>query len=240
MTKLAEEKYFVEKTTDGQDIPQALEHGGPSIAKDKEIGHEKLANECSVTVTPKRELDIAGTENPSREQNQGAVDAASPNPTKAPNRPPSLIPRLVEKPRQALLPIKRPLQLRTLDSLTGAHATRNKVHDVVAVICSVDATVIKPATMPPKRDMRIVDPSTDKKVLVSVFVDPIRFRPPVGTVALFRSLTTHEWDRGMLNVYPQQCAGREWFVPDPVGVPGCDVPALKEWWRRRTRDDGGG
>ena len=78
--------------------------------------------------------------------------------------------------------------------------------------------------------MRIVDPSTSKRVLVSVFVNPINFKPSVGTIALFRSLTTHEWDRGMLNAYPQQCEGKDWFIIDPIGVEGCDVPGLRNWW----------
>lgn len=132
--------------------------------------------------------------------------------------------------RQTLVPIKRPLCIRSLDSVTGAHASRNKVFDFFAVIYSIEAQVVKPPMMPLKRDMRIVDPSTSKRVLVSVFVNPIKFKPSVGTIALFRSLTTHEWDRGMLNAYPQQCEGKDWFIIDPIDVEGCDVPALRNWW----------
>ncbi|MCJ1263049.1 hypothetical protein MMC22_002919 [Lobaria immixta] len=234
MTELAEEKFSVQNHTSGLNIASALDHDTPLIAKVGETEQEKSANETSVT--PKPKLDTAGKENSSTKRNQGARDVRSHTPTKTANRPPFLITRPTEKSNKALLPIKRALQLRSLESLTGAHASRNKVYDVFAVICSVDESVVKPATMPLKRDMRIMDPSTDKKVLVSVFVDPVRFHPHVGTVALLRSLTTHEWDRGMLNAYPQQCAGKAWFVPDPVGVPGCDVPALKEWWRTKMKD----
>jgi hypothetical protein len=134
-------------------------------------------------------------------------------------------------PRQNLTPIKRPLCIRSLESITGPHAIRNKVFDFFAVIFSIEAQVVKPPMMPLKRDLRIVDPSTDKKVLVSVFVNPLNFKPSIGTVALFRSLTTHEWDRGMLNAYPQQCEGKDWFIVDPVGIEGCDVPALRNWWK---------
>ena len=84
-----------------------------------------------------------------------------------------------------------------------------------------------------------MDPSTDKRVLVSVFVDPASFVPEVGTVALFRSMTTHEWERGMLNVYPQHCGGRKWFVRDPVGVEGCDVMGLRDWWERKMEKEKG-
>lgn len=136
--------------------------------------------------------------------------------------------------RKNLLPIKRPLNIRSLDSITGQHAARNKVYDFFAVVYSVEPSVVKPAVMPLKRDMRITDPSTEKKVLVSVFVDPVSFKPAVGTIALFRSLTTHEWDRGMLNAYPQHCEGRDWFIVDPSGIEGCDVKHLREWWKKKS------
>lgn len=230
MTKLAEEMFYVQNNTSEPNIPPVLEHDRPSIVKD---GEGKPANQNNVT--PKTKLDFAGKENLSITRNKAADTFGSPNPTHSAKRPQ---PSFITNPK-GLLPIKRPLQLRTLDSLTGLHATRNKVHDVFAVICSVETSVIKPPAMPLKRDIRIMDPSTDKKVLVSVFVDPVHFHPPVGTVALFRSLTTHEWDRGMLNVYPQQCGGKAWFVPDPVGVPGCDVEGLKDWWRRKIEVENG-
>lgn len=138
---------------------------------------------------------------------------------------------------QGLLAIKTPLRICTLESLTGRNATRNKVHDVFAIVCSVQECVVKPPkNMPRKRDIRIMDPSTDKKVLVSVFVDPDNFKPTVGTVALFRNLTTHEWDSGMLNVYHDKCAGKAWFIKDPVDVEGCDVKALKEWWEKKNSE----
>lgn len=138
---------------------------------------------------------------------------------------------------QGLLAIKTPLRICTLDSLTGRNATRNKVHDVFAIVCSVQESVVKPPkNMPRKRDIRIMDPSTDKKVLVSVFVDPDNFKPTVGTVALFRNLTTHEWDSGMLNVYHDKCAGKAWFIKDPVEVEGCDAKILKEWWEKKNSE----
>lgn len=229
-----EEPIFVQKTSTGPNILSELESNRPSITIDGNIGLGRPANQGDVTPTTK--LDTAGKGDSSTRRNNGAPELGSPNPTNRANRAPTFITRPMDK-SKAPMPIKRPLQLRTLESLTGQHATRNKVHDVFAVICSVDASVIKPPSMPPKRDMRIMDRSTDKKVLVSVFVDPAHFQPAVGTVALFRSLTTHEWDRGMLNVYPQQCGGKAWFVPDPVGVPGCDVDGLREWWQRTLKTE---
>ena len=57
--------------------------------------------------------------------------------------------------------------------------------------------------------------------------------PEVGTVALFRSVTTNKWDGGSLNAFKRDCEGRNWFLESPQGVDGCDVTALKAWWENR-------
>lgn len=133
-------------------------------------------------------------------------------------------------------PINAPLRLISLGSLNGYHR-RNDVYDVFAVIYSVGDTVVKRSRMPAKRDIYIVDPSTEKKVLLSVFVDPLNFKPDIGQVALMRNLTTHEWNGGMLNAYPKQCEGKEWFIRDPQNVPGCDTDFLREWWTDKVIEE---
>ena len=136
----------------------------------------------------------------------------------------------------SMQPIQSHLRLLSLAALKG-HRRRNDVYDVFAVIYSVSDMVIKRSRMPAKRDIRIVDPSTDKKVLLSVFVDPAQFKPSVGQIALMRNLTTHEWDGGMLNAYPKQCQGNEWFIPDPKSIPGCDTDWLREWWTNKVIEE---
>ena len=133
-------------------------------------------------------------------------------------------------------PIKTPLRLISLSSLEGYHR-RNDIYDVFAVVYSVSDMVVKRSRMPAKRDIRIVDPSTDKKVLLSVFVDPADFKPRVGQIALIRNLTTHEWDGGMLNAYPKQCGGKEWFIPDPQATPGCNLDFMREWWTDKVIEE---
>ena len=144
----------------------------------------------------------------------------------------------------ALLPISRPLRLKPLSHITGPHATRNKVLDIFAVVASVTTTLVKCPGMPDgihyKRELRITDPSTPKRVMLSVFVAPETFLPAVGTVALFRSVTTNRWDGGSLNAFGRDCGGREWFVPDPWGVPGCDVLGLRMWWLEKRVEEGVG
>ena len=129
------------------------------------------------------------------------------------------------------LPIERSLDVRPLSTLRGCR--RNDVFDVFAIVHSVSDPEFTRLRMP-KRSIRLVDPSTDKKVLLSVFVDPDNFVPAVGTIALIRSVTTHEWEGGSLNIYPNPCEGREWFQPDPVGVTGCDVEAMRQWWEAKA------
>ncbi len=133
--------------------------------------------------------------------------------------------------RSQPLPIERSLNIKPLAAFRG-YRRRSDLYDVFVVIHSVGDSVIKRLRMPPKRDIRIVDPSTDKRVLLSVFVEPENFIPVVGTIALIRMVSTHEFEGGMLNIYPNHCEGRAWFLPNPVGVEGCDVEAMRIWWMR--------
>ena len=123
-------------------------------------------------------------------------------------------------------PIERALNIIPLARLRG-YPRRNDIYDVFVVVQAVGDEVIRRSRMPAKRDLRVVDPSTEKKVLLSVFI------PVVGTIALIRSVTTHEWDGGSINVYPKQCDGKHWFIKDPIGVEGCDVNRMREWWARK-------
>jgi len=133
--------------------------------------------------------------------------------------------------------ITRPLKLTPLSKLIGPKATRNRVHDVFAIICSVEQNVVKRKDLPPQRDLRIMDTSSLKKVQLTVFVDAENFNPPVGTVALFRSVTTHEWNGGSLKAYPRDCAGRKWFIPHPGKVEGCDADALRAHWLQSLAEE---
>ena len=148
----------------------------------------------------------------------------------------SAINPVVRIPSNRLVPIERVLSIIPLAKLRG-YTRRNDVYDVFVVVYSVGSEVIKRSRMPAKRDLRVIDPSTEKKVLLSIFVDPDKFKPAVGTIALIRSVTTHEWDGGMINVYPKQCEGKQWFLPDPVGIPGCDVAHLRAWWTKKQAEE---
>ena len=130
-------------------------------------------------------------------------------------------------------PITRPLKVSSLASMTSVNRSKNEIHDILALIVHVDAHTYKPPRMPRKRDLRIMDTSTSKRVVLSVFTDPVGFEPKVGTVALFRNLTTHDWDGGNLKAYPWVCEGTAWFMPVPddgmvEGIAMGDVERLRE------------
>ena len=136
----------------------------------------------------------------------------------------------ISTPSKRILPILRPLRVTPLIDLPRARAFRNKLYDVCAVICSAGENIIQRRGITDKRDFRLMDLSTKRQVQLSVFVDPMHFMPPLGTVALFRSVAFHEWDGGSLKAYYKNCGGRKWFIEDPVGVPGCDVDGLRALW----------
>ncbi|EEP77708.1 predicted protein [Uncinocarpus reesii 1704] len=127
---------------------------------------------------------------------------------------------------------------------------RNYIVDIFGVVSWISPTTIVRRNMPPKRDLRVVDasftshpyrnqhPNNDKLELgisVSVFVDAERFHPPIGTVALFQALKTHEWEGVSLNAYEKECGGgKEWFVCDQQKLEGSgyDFVGMRSWWEQ--------
>ncbi|GBF59594.1 hypothetical protein TMEN_854 [Trichophyton mentagrophytes] len=156
------------------------------------------------------------------------------------------------------------LKILTLSDLLAPRIPfpkRNYPCNVIAVISWISPQVIQRAHMPPKRDLRLIDPTiietVDKRrssvttasslpstsppsmtanwtvgISMSVFIDAAEFHPPVGTVAFFRGIKTHEWDGISLNAYEKDCRDKEWFTTDPdrLASLGVDSAALKNWW----------
>ena len=173
------------------------------------------------------------------ESNNGIAKASSSSKESLlarPSNPTKIASALPPAPRTStsrLAPIERPLNLIPLSRLKG-YTRRNVIYDVFVLIYPVDKHVTQRSRLlPAQRDLRVVDPSTEKKVCLSVFVEPEKFKPAVGTIALIRSVTTHEWDGGSIKIWPQRCEGEQWFLPDPVGITGCDVARTRDWWRKR-------
>lgn len=144
--------------------------------------------------------------------------------------PDILLPRQIFTQAQASAErIPSRLQLSTLASVTGTNATRNKQVNILAMIEYVSSSTVKPTTAPLKRDVRIVDPSTNKKVTLSVFVDPVNFVPKAYDIILFRDLTTHDFSGGNLNAYPKKCRGTEWYILNPYDAEECDMKSMEDF-----------
>jgi len=105
--------------------------------------------------------------------------------------------------RNPLKRVRNPLEIYNLSSMSGDRKSQNKRGDYFAVVEWVDNKTIKRFCMSMKRDLRIVDPSTEKKVLLS----------------------------------EKDCKSFDWFIPNPVGIDGCDVEAMREWWGERQEKE---
>ena len=125
--------------------------------------------------------------------------------------------------------VASPLQLSTLASVTGTNASRNKQVNILAMIEHVSSSTVKPTTAPLKRDVRIVDPSTDQKVTLSVFIDPVNFVPKEYDIMFFRNLTTHDFSGGNLNAYPKKCRGKDWYILNPYEIDECDMKSMESF-----------
>lgn len=142
-----------------------------------------------------------------------------------------------------LEPVDRPLMIRPLSFVDSAYTRRGCpgiLVDVFAVVHSVDNKTMSGWHY--KRDIQIVDPSTRRKIQLSVWVDAINFTPAVGTPALMRNVRfdphdPHRQDGGSLLATMKDCGGKDWFVPNPVHVPGCDVDGLRDWWNMTKRNE---
>ncbi|KAI9770202.1 MAG: hypothetical protein M1835_006593 [Candelina submexicana] len=154
-------------------------------------------------------------------------------------------PKRFSQPLPPPKPILRPLTLTALSSLPTLPKQQNQLLDVLALVVAVSPQTVKRPNMPLKRDIRLFDLSTPKRVALSVFVDAESFVPDVGTVAVFRSVKNHRWDGGSLNAYPGDCEGFKWFLPlgadgGGEGVDAVKVKALRDWWLRekeRVREE---
>ncbi|KAI1293272.1 hypothetical protein F5Y03DRAFT_374440 [Xylaria venustula] len=107
----------------------------------------------------------------------------------------------------------------------------------VNVLCVISAiSEIEPAGIPPytQRQARLADPSTDKHVLLTVFLDPHLFTPQVGSVVLLLGVKNHRFDGGSLKKYASDRPkdGENWWCEDPPQSSWCDADELRRWWAR--------
>ncbi|KAK6357861.1 hypothetical protein TWF730_007218 [Orbilia blumenaviensis] len=127
----------------------------------------------------------------------------------------------------------RPIVLTKLGDLTKM-PLKSKV-DVLAIIDSIDDKTIT-RSIGIKRDMHLLDPTVNRSVWLSVWVDAAIFKPPRGSLVLFRGLTVHKFDTRSLNAF-SEVANMVWHIIEPTEEMAPGANEMREWWRRKTVEE---
>ncbi|KAI1754800.1 hypothetical protein F4782DRAFT_462338 [Xylaria castorea] len=126
----------------------------------------------------------------------------------------------------------RPLKLTKLRSIPNLPYKQNWSVNVLCVVSAISD--VEPAGIPPytQRQARLTDPSTEKQVLLTVFLDPHLFNPQVGSVVLLFGVKNHRFDGGSLKKYASDRpkTGENWWYKNPTQFTWCDVDGLRQWW----------
>lgn len=128
--------------------------------------------------------------------------------------------------------LSKPLKLTPLKSIPNLPYKQNWVVNILSVVSSLSE--VETATLPPfqQRTARLTDPSTNKQVLLTVFLNPAEFTPVVGSVVLLLGVKNHRFDGGSLKKYGNEKVkeGSKWWFENPRDIDWCDVDGLKNWW----------
>ncbi|KAF4920403.1 hypothetical protein CGCVW01_v006909 [Colletotrichum viniferum] len=134
-----------------------------------------------------------------------------------------------------------PLKLTNLKSIPNLPFKQNWSVNVLAVVASLSD--VEPSHMPPhtQRTARLVDPSTSKQVILTVFLDAENFCPNVGNVVLLVGVKNHRFDGGCLKKYvsDRPMPGNRWWFEEPRQFGWCDVDGLKAWWEQKQLQGAG-
>ncbi|KAI3323822.1 hypothetical protein HD806DRAFT_75473 [Xylariaceae sp. AK1471] len=126
----------------------------------------------------------------------------------------------------------RPLKLTKLRSIPNLPYKQNWSVNVLCVVSAISD--VEPAGIPPytQRQARLTDPSTEKHILLTVFLDPHLFNPQVGSVILLFGVKNHRFDGGSLKKYASDRpkTGENWWYENPSQFSWCDVDGLHRWW----------
>ncbi|KAK1772277.1 hypothetical protein QBC33DRAFT_520720 [Phialemonium atrogriseum] len=131
----------------------------------------------------------------------------------------------------------KPLKLTSLRAIPSLPYKQNWMVNVLAIVASLSE--VEPSHLPPyhQRTARLADPSTNKQVLLTVFLDPDDFNPRVGSVVLILGVKNHRFDGGSLKKYSSDRPkhGRRWWFEEPLELGWCDVAGLRRWWDGQQR-----
>ena len=123
-----------------------------------------------------------------------------------------------------------PLKLTTLHAIPHLPYAQNWSCNVLAIVAALSP--VEPARMRPftQRTARLADPSTAKRVHLTVFLDPAGFAPKIGSAVLLTGVKNHRFDGGSLKKYASDAGGGRWWFEDPWELGWCDVGGIKAWW----------
>ncbi|PSR99212.1 hypothetical protein BD289DRAFT_361295 [Coniella lustricola] len=133
-------------------------------------------------------------------------------------------------------------KLTPLKSIPNLPYKQNWILNVLAIVVSlsdVELAILPPNKQPFKqRTARLADPSTDKHVLLTVFLDPHEFAPAVGSVVLLLTVKNHRFDGGSLKKYANERPreGARWWFENPRDLEWCDVDGLQNWWAEKRAE----
>ncbi|KAI2467781.1 hypothetical protein F4781DRAFT_297087 [Annulohypoxylon bovei var. microspora] len=221
----------VENTEVGADIPQEnpeTKPQSPITAEPPSSNRGALSFDSGIGI-PKEvadaDDDFEVIPDAAAKANQNRLDLAAQSRDKAAAPDASFLPWSSKDPG-------KPLKLTKLRAIPNLPYKQNWSVNVLAVISAISE--VEPSGLPPytQRQARLADPSTDKHVLLTVFLDPARFAPPVGSVVLLLGVKNHRFDGGSLKKYvsDRPAAGRSWWYDDPMQFDWCDVEGLRRWW----------
>ncbi|KAK3320604.1 hypothetical protein B0T19DRAFT_243921 [Cercophora scortea] len=157
-------------------------------------------------------------------QNQNQNPDQNQNKTQSQNKLPSWMPN----------DLTQALKLTPLRSIPNLPYKQNWAVNVLAVVASLSE--VEPCHLPPfsQRTARLTDPSTTKRVLLNVFLDPTEFNPAIGSVVLLVGVKNHRFDGGCLKKYVSDKPrnGTSWWMEDPETLGWCsaEVVSLRCWW----------
>lgn len=132
-----------------------------------------------------------------------------------------------------------PLRLTTLRSVPRLPYAQNWTCNVLAVIASLSP--IESSYLPPYRQRvaRLADPSSDKRIHLTVFLEPENFEPKIGSAVLLVGVKNHRFDGGSLKKYASdgdKTGGTNWWFENPWHLGWCDVDGIKSWWDQHEQD----
>ena len=137
----------------------------------------------------------------------------------------------------------KPLKLTPLRAIPHLPFKQNWSVNVLAIVTAV--TEVEPSGIPPYTQRRawLADPSTRKRVQLTVFLDPGEFAPRVGGAVLLLGVKNHRFDGGSLKKYASdRPAGGNgeaplprWWFEDPDDLDWCDAAGLRRWWGEQQK-----